>query len=512
MDTANLESKLWAVAKKYRAKMESIEFRNYILGFIFFKHLSVKLEHYCDELLKQDNLKFRELDKNTKNYKDVIKALEIESKENLGYFFKPDQLFSIIANKGIQTTDNFILDILNQALKNIEQSTLGTEAEDDFGDLFEDLDLTNSKLGKSESDKNTLVSNIMSKLDEISISSVSDDLLGDAYEYLIKQFADEQKKNAGEFYTPREVSKLMAKIVTVNKKKLKSVYDPTCGSGSLLLRIAEEVDSIGCYYGQESIRTTFNLARMNMLLHNIHYLNFDLKQDDTLKNPLHISEKFEAIVANPPFSHEWDPSESMLQDERFSDYGKLAPKNLADYAFIQHMLYQLEDNGIMVAVMPHGVLFRKNAEKTIRDYIIENQNYLDAVIGLPKNIFYGTPGKTCLLIFKKQREHPDNIMFIDASSEFIKQKKKNKIGEEQINKIFDTYIKRISINKYSRKVSLSEIKDNNNVLSVNKYVENLEIETVRNVPDILTELNQTQKELTKIDNSFNEFLEKLTTK
>ena len=512
MDATNLESKLWSVAKKYRGKMESIEFRNYILGFIFFKHLSVKLESYCDELLKRDNLKFRDLNKNIKNYKDILKALEVECKENLGYFFKPNELFSIIAKKGIQTTDNFILDILNKALKNIEQSTLCTEAEDDFGDLFEDLDLTNSKLGKSENDKNDLVSKIMSKLDEISISSVSDDLLGDAYEYLIKQFADEQKKKAGEFYTPREVSKLMAKIVTVNKKKLKSVYDPTCGSGSLLLRISEEVDSIGCYYGQESIRTTFNLARMNMLLHNIHYLNFDLKQDDTLNNPLHIDEKFEAIVANPPFSHEWAPSESMLQDERFSDYGKLAPKNLADYAFIQHMIYQLADNGIMVAVMPHGVLFRKNAEKTIRNYIIENQNYLDAVIGLPKNIFYGTEGKTCLLIFKKQRENPDNILFIDASSEFIKQKKKNKIGEDHLNKIFDTYIKRISIDKYSKKVSLSEIKENDNILSINKYVENFEIEKVKNVQDVLSDLNQIQKELLNIENSFDEFLEKLNNK
>src|SRR5690606_35269151 len=217
------------------------------------------------------------------------------------------------------------------------------------------------------------------------------DVLGDAYEYLIGQFASGAGKKAGEFYTPQQVSKLLAKIVTTGKSKLKTVYDPTCGSGSLLLRVAREVkDQVGDFYGQELNRTTYNLARMNMILHGVHFRKFDIKQEDTLEHPQHMGQEFEAIVANPPFSAKWSANPILSTDERFAPYGRLAPSSKADFAFVQHMIYHLADNGTMAIVLPHGVLFRGGAEGHIRRFLIENRNYLDAVIGLPGNLFYGT--------------------------------------------------------------------------------------------------------------------------
>ena len=220
-----------------------------------------------------------------------------------------------------------------------------------------------------------------------------------------------QVKKAGEFYTPQEVSKILAKIVTTGKDKLKSVYDPTCGSGSLLLRVAKEVKEVSAFYGQEMNRTTYNLARMNMILHDVHYKKFDIKQEDTLEHPQHMDERFEAIVANPPFSAKWSANSLFMSDERFSQYGKLAPKSKADYAFVQHMIHQLAENGTMALVLPHGALFRGAAEGHIRKYLIEDRNYLDAVIGLPANIFYGTSIPTCIMVFKKCREHSENIFY-----------------------------------------------------------------------------------------------------
>ena len=266
---------------------------------------------------------------------------------------------------------------------------MGTESEDDFGNLFEDLDLNSTKLGKSVDARNTLISKVLAHLDKIDfeIGNVESDVLGDAYEYLIAQFASGAGKKAGEFYTPQEVSTILAKIVSLGKEKLKSVYDPTCGSGSLLLRVAKEVKDVSQFYGQELNRTTYNLARMNMIMHDVHYQKFDLRQEDTLENPQHLDMKFEAIVANPPFSAQWSANELFNGDERFSQYGKLAPKSKADYAFVTHMIHHLDENGTLALVLPHGALFRGGAEGHIRQYLIEDRNYLDAVIGLPSNIF-----------------------------------------------------------------------------------------------------------------------------
>jgi type I restriction enzyme M protein len=383
---------------------------------------------------------------------DYMNALRDAALDKLGYFLMPSELFSELARRGNAGGKNqFILGDLSKVLTHIEQSTMGSESEDDFGNLFEDLDLTSSKLGKTENDKNELVVKVLAHLDEIDfdIANSESDLLGDAYEYLIGKFASGAGKKAGEFYTPQQVSNVLAQLVTMGKSKLKSVYDPTCGSGSLLLRVAKQVDQVSSFYGQEMNPTTYNLCRMNMIMHDVHYKRFDIKNENTLEKPQHEDQRFEAIVANPPFSAKWSASPLFMSDDRFSAYGKLAPSSKADFAFVQHMVHQLSDNGTMAVVLPHGVLFRGAAEGHIRKYLIEDRNYLDAVIGLPANIFYGTSIPTCILVMKKERSEADSLLFIDASQHFEKVKTQNYLREEDINLIIDTYTNRTTTDKYS---------------------------------------------------------------
>jgi type I restriction enzyme M protein len=431
-----LETQLWNIANTLRGKMNADEFRDYILGFIFYKYLSERMHLYANRLLQQDKITYEAIDEQSAEGQEILEAVKEEAIEFLGYFLKPSELFHAIASRGNGNGKNaFILDDLARILNNIEQSTMGTASEDDFDKLFEDLDLTSTKLGRTESAKNELISKVLSHLDKIDfqLENTELDVLGDAYEYLIGKFASGAGKKAGEFYTPQEVSIILAKLVTTGKKKLKSVYDPTCGSGSLLLRVAKEVNSVSSFYGQELNRTTYNLARMNMILHGVHYRKFDIRQEDTLERPQHLDLRFEAIVANPPFSAKWSANPIHMSDDRFSQYGKLAPKSKADFAFIQHMIYQLDENGQMAIVLPHGALFRGGAEGHIRQYLIEDRNYLDAVIGLPPNVFYGTNIPTCILVFKKCREYPEDILFIDASSEeyYEKAKTQNRLRDER---------------------------------------------------------------------------------
>ncbi|MEP3036806.1 MAG: type I restriction-modification system subunit M, partial [Pseudoruegeria sp.] len=404
-----LEQKLWDIANTLRGKMNADEFRDYILGFIFYKYLSERLYLYANSVLAEDGLDYAGIDENTGNGKEILDAVAEAAIDELGYVLKPSELFSAVAKRGSQP-GNFIIEDLARILNNVERSTMGTESEDDFDDLFSDMDLTSNKLGRTEEAKNTLIAKVLTHLDEIDfeLEKADSDVLGDAYEYLIGQFASGAGKKAGEFYTPQEVSTILARIVTTGKTRIKNVYDPTCGSGSLLLRVAKEVE-VGDFNGQEMNRTTYNLARMNMILHGVHYRNFDLKQEDTLEHPQHVDKRFEAVVANPPFSAKWSSNPLLLNDDRYSQYGRLAPASKADFAFVQHMLHQLDDNGTMAVILPHGVLFRGAAEGHIREYIIKERNWLDAVIGLPANIFYGTSIPTCILVFKKCREYPEDI-------------------------------------------------------------------------------------------------------
>jgi type I restriction enzyme M protein len=333
------------------------------------------------------------------------------------------------------------------------------------------------------------------------------DVLGDAYEYLIGQFAAGAGKKGGEFYTPAQVSRLLAQIVTLGKKRIKSVFDPTCGSGSLLLRLKDYVE-VNHYYSQELNPTTHNLARMNMILHGVHFDNFTIQQGDTLMDDLHPDLEAEAIVANPPFSAKWkgDQDPVLKQDERFSQYGRLAPKGAADYAFVTHMLYHLSENGTMAIVLPHGALFRSGAEGQIRKYIIDKLNYLDAVIGLPANLFYGTSIPATVMVFSKCRKDDQEILFIEASKEFEKGKNQNHLTDENIAKIFETYKDRKEIEKYSHKATLDEIKENEYNLNIPRYIDTFEEEE----PIDINEVAKSLKDLAKDEKVLQEKITKFT--
>ena len=504
-----LQKQLWNIANELRGKMNADEFRDYILGFIFYKYLSEKMLLYANNLLKEDNVKYLDIDENSSNGKEYLEAVREESLSSLGYFLKPSELFSVIANKS-----SSIIEELESILINIEQSTMGNESEDDFGNLFEDLDLSSTKLGKTVDARNALIVKVLSHLNKIDfeIENTETDVLGDAYEYLIAQFASGAGKKAGEFYTPQEVSTILAKIVSSGKEKLKSVYDPTCGSGSLLLRVAKEVKEVSQFYGQELNRTTYNLARMNMIMHNVHYQRFDLKQEDTLENPMHIDLRFEAIVANPPFSAKWSANQLFSNDERFSQYGKLAPSSKADYAFVTHMIHHLDENGTMAVVLPHGALFRGAAEGHIREYLIKDRNYLDAVIGLPSNIFFGTSIPTCIMVFKKCRENSKDILFIDASNEFEKVGKQNVLRAEHIDKIIDTYRNRRVVDMFSFVASTNDLIENEYNLNIPRYVDTFEEEEPVDLETVSNELKSLENSISETDKTISDFCDELNIK
>lgn len=511
-----LEKQLWGVANVLRGKMNADEYKNYILGFIFYKYLSEKLELYINEtLLKSDGIKFHDINEKTKEGQEYITNIKGRCVDHLGFFLKPTELFSYLVKKGrgeTQDDSRFIIEDLKKVLNKIEQTSMGTASEDDFKELFQDVDLTSNKLGQGENKKNEVIIEILTLLSDIDfkLEDSKSDLLGNAYEYLIGEFASGAGKKGGEFYTPAQVSRLLAKIVSTDKQRIKSVYDATCGSGSLLLRLREFTD-VANYYGQELNQTTYNLARMNMILHGVPFDHFSIKQGDTLTDDCHPDLKAEAIVANPPFSAEWKGEKDpvLLHDERFSQYGRLAPKGAADYAFVTHMLHHLADNGTMAIVLPHGVLFRSGAEGQIRKYIIEKLNYLDAVIGLPANLFYGTSIPACVLVFKKCRRDDQNILFIDASKEFEKNKNQNHLTDENINKIFKTYAERKEIEKYSHLASLTEIKENDFNLNIPRYVDTFEEEEEINLDEVVAEINKIDAEMFDIDKKITEFCSEL---
>ena len=511
-----LEKQLWGVANKLRGKMNADEYKNYILGFIFYKYLSEKLEHYVNEkLLAREKFIFAEIKENTKEGKKYLKHIKAGCISQLGFFLKPSELFSYLVKKGkgeIKNQNTFILEDLKNVLNTIEQTSMGTASEDDFKGLFDDVDLTSTKLGSRENQKNDVIVEVLVLLSGIDfkLEDTKSDLLGDAYEYLIGEFAAGAGKKGGEFYTPAQVSRLMAQIVSQDKKRVRSVYDPTCGSGSLLLRIGDYTDVVG-YFGQELNPTIFNLARMNMILHGVHFDHFKILQGNTLEEDMHADLKAEVIVANPPFSAKWkgDNDPQLAQDDRFSQYGKLAPKNKADYAFVTHMLYHLADNGTMAIVLPHGALFRSGAEGYIRKYIIEKQNYLDAVIGLPSNLFYGTSIPATVLVFKKCRKEDEDILFIDASKEFEKVGNQNKLTDENIKKIFDIYKSRKEVKKYSHRASLDEIKENEYNLNIPRYVDTFKEEEVIDIDSVSKDLKKLNTDEINLQNKIAKFCDEL---
>ena len=505
-----LRTQLWAVANNLRGNMSANEFMYFSLGFIFYKYLSEKIEKYADQALENDEITFKQLwESQEEDAVELQEEVKKQCLENIGYFVEPQYLFTSIIDR-INRKEN-ILPQLERSLKRIEDSTLGQESEEDFGGLFSDIDLASPKLGKTVDDKNNLISSVLTALNGIDFGAdeaTQIDILGDAYEYMISQFAAGAGKKAGEFYTPQEVSRILAEIVTLGHNRLRNVYDPTCGSGSLLIRAANIGNAVEIF-GQEKNPTTYNLARMNMLLHGIKFSNFKIENGDTLEADAFGDKQFDAVVANPPFSAEWSAADKFNNDDRFSKAGRLAPRKTADYAFILHMIYHLNDGGTMACVAPHGVLFRGNAEGAIRRFLIENKNYIDAVIGLPANIFYGTSIPTCIIVMKKCRKEDYNILFIDASKEFEKVKTQNKLREEHIRKIVETYRDRKEIEKYSHCATLQEIADNDYNLNIPRYVDTFEEEEPIDIKAVMAEIKELEAKRADLDKEIEGYLREL---
>jgi type I restriction enzyme M protein len=502
------EQALWGIANDLRGHMNADEFRDYILGFIFYKYLSEQLELHVNTILADDDRTFDSLDETSADDAAILAEVEEDCLENLGYFLKHAELFGTLTTKGA-VPGNFILDDLTEVLINIQKSTSGTASEDDFDNLFEDMDLTSTKLGRTNQARNDLIVKVLVRLKGIDfrIEDTESDLLGDAYEYMIGKFASGAGKSAGEFYTPQQVSTILARIVSLGKSKLRSAYDPTCGSGSLLLRVKKEVGEVGNFFGQEMNRTTYNLARMNMLLRGVHFRDFDIRQGNTLEAPQHKDMKFEAIVANPPFSAKWSANKIFESDDRFAQYGKLAPKSKADYGFIQHMLHHLDEDGTAAVVMPHGVLFRGAAEGAIRQFIVE-QNWLDAVIGLPANIFYGTSIPSCILVFKKCRTAED-VLFIDASSCFEKGKNQNSLSVDNVERIVSAYASRAPEERFSHNASLAEIEENGFNLNIPRYVDTFEPEAEIDLGAVTADIKRIDDDMIEIDTQIRAFCAEL---
>ncbi|MEN3246309.1 type I restriction-modification system subunit M [Fructilactobacillus sanfranciscensis] len=502
----SLENALWNSANVLRGKMDASEYKNYLLGLIFYRFLSEKtLQAVMDATGETENP--IEVYKNywAEQHDDIVSALYDDN----GYIIAPEDLFDSIVDR-IQK-HHFQISDLKQVLFNLEQSVKGHPAESDFEGLFDDIDLDSNRLGKNPSQ---IINDVILALKDINFNE-DRDVLGDAYEYLISSFAMSAGKKAGEFYTPRTVSEIIAQIVTINHKsgdeQLRSVYDPTMGSGSLLLTVAAQVtgDYPISYHGQELNTTTYNLARMNLMLHGVSYEDIHVHNGDTLDIdwPTEEPYQFDAVVMNPPYSAHWDNNKDRMSDPRFRDYGRLAPKSKADYAFLLHGLYHLKPTGTMGIVLPHGVLFRGAAEGKIREELIA-KNQIDAVIGLPANIFYSTSIPTVIMILKKDKTD-DNIMFIDASREFDKERNQNVLTDENVKKIVETYKKRENVDKYAHVASLAEIKENDYNLNIPRYVDTFEPEPPVDVDKLVKDMKETDAEIERLNGEIGSMLDEL---
>lgn len=472
METSvNLYQKLWAASDDLRSQMDANEYKNYLLGIIFYKYLSDKMLDEVGKLLEVDDANLETIQQiyQEEMQGDDADLITEELKNKFSFVIGPDHTFTHFIKETEEGT--FQLDDLGQAFNEIERS------DEDYIGLFEDIDLYSNKLGKQPQEKNKRISNVMKQFAEVNFANYSGDVLGDVYGYMLANFASESGKKAGEFYTPQAVSRLMAMIAMDGKedKQGLTVFDPTLGSGSLLLQMKKQFDQNIIdegFFGQEINMTNFNLARMNMFLHNVNYNNFSIKRGDTLLNPLHNDEKpFDAIVSNPPYSIKWigDKDPTLINDERFAPAGKLAPKSYADYAFIMHSLSYLSSKGRAAIVCFPGIFYKRGAEKTIRKYLVDN-NFIDCVIQLPENLFFGTSIATCILVMAKNKTE-NKILFIDASKEFKKETNNNILEEKNIQTIVKEFRERKEVEYFSKYVDIKKIEENDYNLSVSTYVE-----------------------------------------
>lgn len=515
----SITSKLWSMANELRGNMDASEYRNYILGFMFYRYLSehqIKYlandvydnggnlqqayEQFCEEAPGEEFMEYME---------DIANSL--------GYAIAPADLWTTIVDKVHQSTirpEDFqnMFDHFN------ENTRLNTRAKADFNGVFSDVNLTNSRLGENTTARAKTLSKIVELVDNFEYKDEhGHDILGDVYEYLIAEFAGNSGKKAGEFYTPHQVSKILARLVTLNLPDdfdKFSVYDPAMGSGSLLLTVQQFVPN-GThkgkvqFYGQELNTTTYNLARMNLMMHGVEYTNMSLNNADSLemdwpdgiKNGVDSPHFFDAVVENPPYSAHWDNNENKMKDPRFKDYGALAPKTKADYAFLLHGLYHLKNTGTMAIVLPHGVLFRSAAEGKIRKALLE-KNQIDAVIGLPEKLFYSTGIPTIIMVLKKQRSQRD-VLFIDASKGFEKGKNQNLLRPADIDKIIDTYKARRDVDKYAHVATMDEIKENEYNLNIPRYVDTFEPEPEIDIAAVNQQIADIDQQIAAVEQELN---------
>lgn len=502
-----LSSKLWAMANDLRGNMEAYEFKNYILGLLFYKELSDRTEKFVAKLLEEDGIEFKEAWEDEEYKEAIVDEMLIK----LGYVLEPQYLFPHMLD--LIRQDKFSIDYFEEAINAIIASTQGQDSEADFDGLFEDMDLKSSKLGKEIKQRSKLIGKVLQTIDsiEVDLGDTDVDVLGTAYVTLIGLFAQTAGKKGGEFYTPTNMSKLVARLATVGLTKVLNVADCACGSGSLLLQVGEYVD-VAKYYGQELTSSTYNLARMNMILHGIDYKNFSIINVDTLEDDTTFAdEKYTIQVANPPYSTKWSADSRFMDDDRFSPYGKLAPSSKADFAFVQHMVHHMANGDSRIAVLlPHGVLFRGGSEETIRKYLIKDLNVIDAIIGLPSNCFQGTNIPVCCLVLKKERNgNSNNICIIDASNEYHSGTAMNYILDEHIEKIVDAYTKREKIEKFCHIATMDEIEANDYNMNIPRFVDTTEEVEEIDLDYIKEQLSQHQEESKQLDEKIFKFFTEL---
>lgn len=485
-ERALLHSTIWKIANDMRGSVDGWDFKQYVLGILFYRFISENLSTYVNE--KQREAGEKNFNYATLSDSDAGRARELILEEK-GFFIHPSELFESVCKNAVN--DANLNETLERVFKNIEASAQGTESENDMRGLFDDLDVNSNKLGATVIKRNEKLVKLLNAIGALPIGNYGDnsiDIFGDAYEYLMTMYAANAGKSGGEFFTPQEVSELLARITVVGKTEVNKVYDPACGSGSLLLKFAKVLGKENVrngFYGQEINITTYNLCRINMFLHDINYEQFDIAHGDTLADPHHFDdEPFEAIVSNPPYSIKWDGDANpiLINDDRFTPAGVLAPKSKADLAFVMHALSWLDTNGTAAIVSFPGAMYRGGAEQKIRKYLVDN-NYVDAVIQLPTDLFFGTTIATCILVLKKNK--PNNkVLFIDATNEFVRGSAKNKLNDAHMKRILDCYANRETHEYYSRLVTHKEIEEKDYNISVGTYVVSEDKREVVNIKEL----------------------------
>ena len=507
-----LHKTIWDIANKLRGKVDGWDFKAYVLGTIFYRYISENLASYINKMQEDAGEEGFDYASFSDEYAEEAKEQLVAEK---GFFILPSQLFCNIAANA--DNDENLNETLSKTFRAIESSAVGTEAEHKMKGLFSDFIVDNSKLGITVADRNKVLCDVIFAVRDMKLSVAiednNNDTFGDTYEFLMSMYAANAGKSGGEYFTPQEVSEVLVRLATHNNDKIDTVYDPACGSGSLLMKfqkiIGKENPNLK-YYGQEINPTTYNLCRINMFLHNVNYNNFDIAFGDTLLNPAHRGMEFNAIVSNPPYSLKWIGKDSpiLINDDRYAPAAVLAPKSAADLAFTMHMLYHLDETGTCAIVEFPGVLYRGGAEKQIREYLLKN-NYVDTVIQLPANLFFGVSIATCIIVLKKGNKSDGNVLFIDASKECVKNGNKNLLEPKNINNIIGAYINRKDEQYFCKLVSNEDILANDSNLSVSSYVEQEDTREKIDIEAVNKDIAKVVKKVNDLRNEVNGYIKEM---